>query len=185
MSGKQRSELISRIFAGSRLRDAFFPRGGFAASLYLVASGFPPTQKLGRGFWNYRSEEKLYHRGEKIYHCRLVCFPVYIPPDRVHRRVWICTHVFSTRFCGLPKGDLTNGRRLAPGFSPLQHNPPPGPRVRAGAAAPPTAPRHPDTPPRLRASLRGRAADPAGLGRLLLRRAGCGGSAGQAGICRN
>lgn len=59
MSGKQRSELISCIFAGSRLRDAF-TRAGFAALLYLVTNGFSPSRKLRGVFWIYVSTEKLY-----------------------------------------------------------------------------------------------------------------------------
>lgn len=102
MSRKQRSELISCIFAESRLRDVF-PRGGFAASLYLVANGFSPTQKLRGGFGNYINEEKLYNRGEKIYHCCLIYFRVCIPPDMFNIRMYtgrsVCT-LFPPSFAG-------------------------------------------------------------------------------------
>lgn len=66
MSGKQKSELISCIFAGSHLRDVF-TRAGLAASLCLVTNGFSPNQKLRGGFWVYIIKEKLYNGREKIY----------------------------------------------------------------------------------------------------------------------
>lgn len=161
MSRKQRSELISCIFAESRLRDVF-PRGGFAASLYLVANAFSPTQRLRGCFGNYINEEKLYNRGEKIYHCCRIYFRVYIAPNMFNIRMYtgtcVCTP-FPPCFAGSHR-EFEKLPSSRPGFQPLPTQPM-GQRSGTGMPQPVT----PGTPQPLRT------ANPAGLGRLLLQRA--------------
>lgn len=157
MSGKQRSELISCIFAGSRLRDAF-PRGGFAASVYLVENSFPPTQKLRGGFGKYINEEKKNITEETKYSTAVLCICVSIFP----RTGFIYVHTTRTGVrASFPPSFAGSQREFEklPSSRPKFRPPPSQPAPGAGSAGQRDG---------------GHPSAAAGLGRLLLQRAGCG-----------